>query len=304
MLIGIDGGASRSRCVITDVELNIISESNGDQINPLVIGFDQSVQNIIHLISDTLKSAKSSERKIKSVVIGSAGCGREDDANQLKQLLFKLLQENNITVDNLLVTSDARITLEAAFEGKPGSILISGTGSIMLGKNDFGEIFRVGGLGRLIGDEGSGYSIGKKGLTAIAKYFDGRGKSTKLTDIIEQEFLINSVDGLITALYKNNFNIPALAPVVFDAAESGDVTAQKILEEEADELILHIASMKELIKSDLLKLSLYGSLLTKPNYFSYLLNEKIIRKFNDVRIVEPINLPEFGAIIMAKRLLD
>ncbi len=60
------------------------------------------------------------------------------------------------------------LLLKDAFSGKAGSILIAGTGSIMFGKDEAGEIHRVGGFGRFIGDEGSGYRIGRIGLNAVA----------------------------------------------------------------------------------------------------------------------------------------
>ena len=53
----------------------------------------------------------------------------------------------------------------------------------MFGKDEAGEIHRVGGFGRYIGDEGSGYRIGRIGLNAVARYFDGRSKSTKIADL-------------------------------------------------------------------------------------------------------------------------
>ena len=90
--------------------------------------------------------------------------------------------------------------------------------------------------------------------------------------------------------------------LVFDAAESGDKIAQRILEDEANELMLHINAMKLKLNVQLLKVSLIGSLLTTANYFSYLFNEMVIRKFNDVKIMEAEHSPEFGAALMAKQL--
>ena len=63
--------------------------------------------------------------------------------------------------------------MQGAFPNEAGCILIAGTGSIIYGKDENGNIYRVGGFGRLLGDEGSGFSIGRKGLQAAAKYFDG-----------------------------------------------------------------------------------------------------------------------------------
>ncbi len=67
-------------------------------------------------------------------------------------------------------------------------------------------------------------------------------------------------------------------------------------------LLLHISAMKIKLDVPLLKVSLIGSLLTTANYFSYLFNEMVVRKFNDVQIKEAEHSPEFGAALLAKQL--
>lgn len=301
-LIGMDGGGTKTKCVLTDINLKPVFQTIGGPSNFLVIGVEIVSETILNLVNECVSSQKISVEDIEAVVLGTTGGGRRNDAELLEKKIFEDAKQKFISINKFRVESDARIALEGSFSGKAGSILIAGTGSIMFGKDNAGEIHRVGGFGRFIGDEGSGYRIGRIGLNAVARYFDGRSKSTKIADLLEQEFSISSSEELITEVYRNNFNIAAVAPLVFDAAESGDVTAQRILEDEADELLLHVSSMKTKLKVELLKVSLIGSLLTTPNYFSYLFNEKVIRRFNDVQIKEAEYSPEFGAALMAKQL--
>jgi N-acetylglucosamine kinase len=297
-----DGGGTKTKCILTDINLQPIYETIGGPSNFLVIGTEKVSETILNLISECTSSQKISADDIESIVLGTTGGGRRSDAEILETQIIKDASQKIITIKQFRVESDARIALEGAFSGKPGSILIAGTGSIMFGKDENGEIHRVGGFGRFIGDEGSGYRIGRIGLNAVARYFDGRAKSTKIADLLEQEFSISSSEDLITEVYRNNFNLAAVAPLVFDAAESGDKIAQRILEDEADELLLHIYSMKTKLKVSILNVSLIGSLLTTANYFSYLFNEKVIRKFNDVKIKEAEHSPEFGAALIAKSI--
>ncbi len=301
-LIGMDGGGTKTKCVLVDINLKVIFETTGGPSNFLVIGTEKVSETILNLVNDITTSQKISSNEIEAIVLGTTGGGRRSDAEILESQIIKDAKQKSLTINKFNVESDARIALEGAFSGKAGSILIAGTGSIMFGKDQNGEIHRVGGFGRYIGDEGSGYRIGRKGLNAVARYFDGRSKSTKIADLLEQEFTIASSEQLITEVYRNNFNIAAVAPIVFDAAESGDVTAQKILEDEADKLLLHVTAMKIKLNVELLKVSLIGSILTTPNYFSYLFNEKVVRRFNDVKIMEAEHSPEFGAALMAKQL--
>ncbi len=63
--------------------------------------------------------------------------------------------------------------VEAAYLGalgpRPGILLLAGTGSIALGRNGRGRWVRCGGLGPLLGDEGSAFWIGREYLRAIAQ---------------------------------------------------------------------------------------------------------------------------------------
>lgn len=299
-----DGGGTKTKCILTDINLNPIYETTGGPSNFLVIGTEKVSETILNLLNDCISSQKISSNDIDVIVLGTTGGGRINDAEILESQIIKDASQKSITINKFRVESDARIALEGAFSGKAGSILIAGTGSIMFGKDESGEIHRVGGFGRFIGDEGSGYRIGRIGLNAVARCFDGRARQTKITDLLEQEFSISSAEELITEVYRNNFNIASVAPLVFDAAESGDKIAQRILEDEADELLLHITAMKEKLKVQLLKVSLIGSLLTTANYFSYLFNEMVVRKFNDIQIKEAEHSPEFGAALMAKQLIN
>lgn len=301
-LIGMDGGGTKTKCVLTDINLNPIYETTGGASNFLVIGTETVSETILNLVNECASSQNISINDIDSIVLGTTGGGRRNDAELLEKKIFEDAKQKSIPINKFRVDSDARIALEGAFSGKAGSILIAGTGSIMFGKDDKGEIHRVGGFGRYIGDEGSGYRVGRKGLNAVARFMDGRAKSTKIADLLYQEFSISTSEQLITEVYRNNFNIASVAPLVFEAAESGDKIAQRILEDEADELLLHITAMKTKLNVEILKVSLIGSILTTPNYFSYLFNEKVVRRFNDVKIMEAEHSPEFGAALMAKQL--
>ncbi len=301
-LIGMDGGGTKTKCILTDFNLNPIYETGGGASNFLVIGTEKVAVTILELIKDCIDSKNISIDDLQAVVLGTTGGGRRNDAELLEKQIFAYAEQKSLKINKFKVESDARIALEGAFSGKSGSILIAGTGSIMFGKDNKGEIHRVGGFGRYIGDEGSGYRIGRKGLNAVARYMDGRAKSTKIADLLDQEFSISTSEQLITEVYRNNFNIASVAPLVFESAESGDKIAQRILEDEADELLLHITAMKAKLNVDLLKVSLIGSILTTPNYFSYLFNEKVVRRLNDVKIMEAEYSPEYGAALMAKQL--
>ena len=173
----------------------------------------------------------------------------------------------------------------------------------MFGKDAQGNIHRVGGFGRYLGDEGSGYMIGKKGLVAVSKQFDERGQKTLISELLKEKFKIDSSEILITEIYKNNFDIASVAPIVIEAAEKYDEIAAKIIEDETDELLLHISTMHRKVNEKILFTAFIGGIITHKNIYSDTLRNKIGEKLLNVLVVEAESTPAMGAVLMAKQIL-
>jgi N-acetylglucosamine kinase len=297
--IGIDGGGTKSHCLLLNEKREIVSECFGGPTNFLMLGSEPVCKTILDVIKECREKAKINLNQIDAVFIGTTGAGRRTDAQQLESDFMKYLREQETMLRNVSVESDALVALEGAFDGAPGSILIAGTGSIMYGKDQKDILYRVGGFGRFIGDEGSGYSIGKRGLIAVARHYDGRGTRTLLANLLGINFSIVTPEDLVISIYKKNFDIAAFAPYVFQAAEQNDSVARKIVEEEADELIKHIQAMKKKILVQTLDVAFVGSVLTTDNLLSALLKEKIKADCTDIRLVEAKHSPAFGAALLA-----
>ena len=176
---------------------------------------------------------------------------------------------------------------------------------LSLNRNDEkGYIHRTGGFGRILGDEGSGYSIGRKGLQATAKYFDGRGDKTLIVKLIQEKYSINSADELITKVYKEKFDVASIAELVIRAAENEDQIAHHILLEESEEIIHHLSSMTKKMGTDDLYVSFAGSLISNDNIYSEVLRNKIKTSLPAVKIITPKHSPIEGAIILAQEILN
>lgn len=298
-LIGLDGGGTKTKCVVTDFQFNKLYESVGSASNFLIIGTEKVSETIFSLIKESVEHLNISYDEIAAVLIGTTGAGRIEDANKLKNDFTEYVKSKGIDI-NFFVESDARIALEGAFSGKSGSLLIAGTGSIIFGKDKFNNIYRVGGFGKLIGDEGSGFVIGRKGLQSASKFFDGRIEKTLLADFLKNDFKINNGSSLISAIYRNNFDIASFAPKVIEAAQQNDIEAIKICDDETNELILQVKAMYKLLNEDKMKLSLIGGIISNENFYSNLFKKKLKEQLPSVEIVQPENPPEIGAAILAK----
>lgn len=299
-IIGIDGGATKTTAILSDSMGNILAEKSAGPSNFLIIGVDNVARTISHLILDLCNEAEVNTQNIEIICIGLTGAGRESDAEKVKNAIidyWKTLYSTELK--KLIVTSDARIALEGAFSGRPGIILIAGTGSIMFGKDRNGNLYRVGGFGRYIGDEGGGYSIGRQGLQAIAKYFDGRAPETKLFRLVQENFSINTPEDLIRKVYQENLDFANVAPFVIQAAEEGDEICREILRKEAEELVLHIKAIKDKIRVRTVYIAFIGGLLSTDNYYSKLLRKVILQKIEGVNVILPEHSPAYGAVLLA-----
>jgi len=298
--IGIDGGGTKTKCILTDEKLNIKFETQSGPSHFLTIGTDIVSETIVNLIKTCLENQNISTTELNSIILGTTGAGRVSDAEKLEIAVNGLAQKSNLDLPTFKVVSDARIALEGAFSGKPGSILIAGTGSIMFGKDKAGEIHRVGGFGRLIGDEGSGLTIGRKGLNVLAKYFDGRIKETLLTEKITNKFNINNQSELITKVYAEEFKTQHIVPLVIEAATEGDNLCKEILDKETDELLLHITTMQRKLNEENMKLVFIGGTIANDNLYSQILKDKIKLYAPNVILQQADYPPEVGAVIMGR----
>ena len=301
-LIGIDAGGTKTNCAVADLNGKILIKETGKSSNYLIAGAEKTSANLFGIISHCLKKLKGNISEAEQVVIGIAGAGRLKDAQQLEKSFIKYSKSKKVKINSVKVVSDALIALEGAFTGEPGSILIAGTGSILFGKDSKGRIHRVGGFGRMIGDEGSGYSIGRKALHAVSKDLDGRAEKTLLTKKLFDLMNVSSSEELITKIYKENFDIASIAPLVISAAKKKDKPALKILDEEAEELVFHIKAIIKKMKIKNLKTAFVGSLITNKNIYSILLEQKIKLSFRNITILKPELSPVEGAILIAKKL--
>lgn len=115
-------------------------------------------------------AAKSIRRlrlgRLDRLTIGPTGVWKPSERRDLARSLSGLARE-------VRVLSDVELAHEAAFDGGPGILVIAGTGSIAFGKNSKGQTRRAGGLGALLGDEGSGFWLGREALRrpALKKFY-------------------------------------------------------------------------------------------------------------------------------------
>ncbi|MGH9340079.1 MAG: N-acetylglucosamine kinase [Acidobacteriota bacterium] len=302
-LLGIDGGGTKTICLAADRSGQVVGEGRGGPSNYLREGIYATKSSLRAAISQTLEAASLQAQQIGALCAGLAGMDRPGDREVVSGLLKEILP-----VEHLVLENDAFIALAGATEGRPGVIVISGTGSIALGVNGRGKRARSGGWGHILGDEGSGYDIARRGLAAALQHHDGRGPKTIIAEKISRHFYLGQVDDLIPLLYGDagtSRRVAALYPMVLEAAEEGDQVAKCLLETAVQSLLaMAMAVIEKLQMKEDLTLSLSGGVFRHSaimrNRFGALLKEKA----PGAKVIQPFHPPEYGAILLAKAALD
>ena len=305
-VIGMDGGATKTAAMLSDLNGNVLGEETGGPSNPQVVGFEKVGEVILGLVEDLCGRAGCKPNEVLSIVAGLAGAGRDTDKEHVKAAVATEAKKSKISIGQVGVETDGRIALEGAFKGKPGIIVIAGTGSFALAKDHKGVTHRAGGWGRVLGDEGSGYSIGRDGLNAVTKHMDRRGRPTLLTELIDQRLELSSHDKLIGAIYRNNFDVATVAPLVIEAAEAKDAECQRILNKATFELFEHVRVLVNRIEESKgarakIPVAFIGGLISNDNVYRRILTQKITFSMPQVSVVLPEASPTYGAVLLSIR---
>lgn len=237
VVIGIDAGGTKTVCRLADQDGRVLAEVRGPGANLQNAG-ELQVERVLHeVITEVTKGVPCPE----ALCVGMAGVDRAREAAVVQGILSRIAPRSRA-----IVVNDALIALEAGVPGGPGVVLISGTGSIAYGRNSDGGAARAGGWGYLLGDEGSGYWLGRQALRAVVRAADGRGPHTALTGRVLGHFGIARMQDLVREIYEGTFEpstVAAVASQVEGAAAEGDDIAMHIIDTGARELGLAALSV-------------------------------------------------------------
>ena len=299
-IIGIDGGGTRTRGILKKGN-KILAEATAGSTRIGAVGVGESCERLLTMIEDLCEKADFDSSEIDATVIGLAGVWLEEEKLRSQNLIKTLARGEDITLNDVIVTSDAELALEGAFNGGPGIVMIVGTGSIAIGKTSKGKIERCGGWGIELDDEGSGAWIGREGLTAIVRALDGRGPKTKLTDrFVEINPTINLKEPrtIVKAYSERAFEYHMLSPMVMKCAEKKDKVCLDIINRAAKHLVEHLSAMKKYFSTKTINVALMGGIIESDT----LLAKKIkteIKKKKIYKLVEAKGSALEGATKMA-----
>lgn len=229
-LLALDAGGTKTDLLWAGRDGAVLARLQGEGMNIAATPPEVWQQTLQRL----LRQAEVAPEQVQVVCAGVAGYTLPDRRAQFEALLQQLLPQAQV-----IVQADYAIALEGATGGEPGILVIAGTGSIVCGRDAEGRLIRAGGWGYLLDDEGSGFWIGREALRVALAAHEGWGKPTLLSELLAESLGIADPGGWLSTIYRSPTPQPllaGLAPLVSQAAEQGDLVAQRILTEAAGQL--------------------------------------------------------------------
>jgi N-acetylglucosamine kinase-like BadF-type ATPase len=294
IFVGVNVGGTRTTAVVGNAT-EILGKANG----PGAAVRPGRALTSANTIADVTRKALAAagELTAEAMVVGAAGAGRDPERGEVLSAL-----QNEQVAERVQVTTDIEIALMAAFPDSPGIVVNAGTGSIALGRDTAGKTHRAGGFGWQMGDEGSGYGIGRAAMGAVSRAHDGRGPATKLTLRAMAAAKANNFDQFVSwGTTATPADVAALAPGVIEMAQLGDQVSQGIVDYAVRELVLLVTALQQVCGPSPHSVALAGGLLATDGQ----LRPAVITKLKEtrgVKVVEDEVDAALGALGMARKL--
>lgn len=227
VVLGIDGGGTRTRAAIVDGDKILAFAENGS-IKRLRVGAAIAEQNLRTLLAEVYQQAG-----IKSVLAATAGVASATmpGVPEWIKVVF-----SDFGVAKSEVVGDEVIALDAAFRGGPGILQIAGTGTNCIGRAPNGGRESAGGWSSRLGDEGSGYWIGLHAVRRALNAHD-RDEPTRVLDVVGKLWGTAGIDELVNLGDSTpGPDFAALAPAICQLAEEGDPVALGVVTQAAADL--------------------------------------------------------------------
>lgn len=244
--LGIDAGGTQTRWALATASGEVVASGHVDGLTALSFGTDAGRERM-KLTLGELGAAVLREGQPARIVAGMTGF---DDGPERAPLSALIAAPFDLSPEDVLLGGDVQVAYWGVFAPGEGYLVYSGTGSIAVFVDEAGAHHRVGGLGGILDDAGSGFWIAIRALRHVWRAEDERPESGRQSELGRLLFAkIGGTDWATSRnfVYAGGFEanrgkIGRLALAVAAAADAGDATALRILAEAGTELA-HLANV-------------------------------------------------------------
>jgi N-acetylglucosamine kinase-like BadF-type ATPase len=301
-LIAVDGGATKTEAIVAALDGTVLGRGFAGPSNHEQIGVEAACAAVRSAIRAAFDAAGLPETPPAAACLGLAGLDRVEDAGR-----FRLWAAEAFHGAPVALSNDAELALAAGTPDGWGVGVICGTGAICIGRNRAGETARADGWGWMLGDDGSGFAIGREAMRAVLRAYDGRGPATLLSDAVLAHWSLAGPEDLLPRVYIEEASpaeVASLAAVVDGAARAGDAVARAILQQAAEGLVATIAAVAHRLGfAGAFPCGLAGSVVVKSAFMAGFVQEAARRRGLALDPVELVAEPAVGALRLARRMV-
>jgi glucosamine kinase len=232
LVIGVDAGGSNTRVLVASLAGERVAAAAAGGGNPVSCGLDGCVRSLRAGLESALFGLDRG--MVRYAVLGVAGAGA--CLEELSAGLRSCWRELGLGCP-FQVVSDLEAAFAAGTTAEDGIVLVAGTGAAAAEVRDTRVVRHVDGHGWLLGDDGSGFWLGREALRACLAHLDGRGGPTALTAPVLCALGVRppTVDPAAArrakevAYRRPPVALAELAPLAIAAAQGGDEVARAIV---------------------------------------------------------------------------
>jgi N-acetylglucosamine kinase-like BadF-type ATPase len=296
---GIDGGGTRTRLVLVGEDGLVLGHASGRSCNFTEHGISKTQTELTRLWNEAWSAAGVKPKQADAVFMGLGSILSQDEVKINCRIATEVgfAQADSIFADNDVWNAHA-----GRLGGRPGILLISGTGSACFGRNNRDASWRTGGWGHLLDERGSAHAVGHAALVAATRAADGRGKPTKLSSLVCDALGMRAITEIFYKVHCAGVaraDVAALAPKVVDLAESDDPVARQILAEQIQGLVEMVVTVAGHLSEKSPELALTGGLIDNSQTFRKMFLERLASALPQFRLAEDGLAPVFGSVLLA-----
>jgi N-acetylglucosamine kinase-like BadF-type ATPase len=223
--LGVDTGATKSHALIADDYGRAIGFGQGGPGNWETVGWEGARATLEAIISAATAAAGIDRRQISAAGFGLAGYDWPEDLPPHLEVIHSLGIDAPLELMN-----DAILGLLAGSSNGWGIAVSAGTSCNCYGRDEKGNLGRVGGASHLYGEYAGASELVNRAIHAIARAWSRRGPATQLTDVFISAAEANSAVDLLGGLMRGRYHIGAAhAPLIFKTAAAGDHVAGALI---------------------------------------------------------------------------
>jgi N-acetylglucosamine kinase-like BadF-type ATPase len=304
VVAGIDAGGTRTRLLIVDLEGHPVARGETGCCSFMERGMAGAREGYRELWRKAWQDAGLAPRPADALFIGSGSILAEGDRDTNRLLAV----ESGMVPHREAVEAgnDAEIALAGGLLGRPGILLIAGTGSAAFGRNAEGWTWRAGGWGHHLDDRGSAHALGMGALIAATRDADGRDAATSLTPRVMSLLGIREIREIFRRVHHEGLTRAEIASLARDVVaewQQGDVAARRLVEAGVaglSEMVITVARRLGLASPEL---ALTGGLIEGSTAYRESFLAHLRGTLPGVTVASEGLPPVVGAILLARTRL-